>query len=377
MLNNKDPLEITGVVRNPPKNTTLLFEMLINYEFFAVNNPYFANNWSGNYQGYTYIKLADQHSAENFEAQLSPFKKKYLNEDDNKRIEYRLQPVDEIHTSEEFGTSIDSYVISSAMLNSLALIGILVLLIAVINYINLATAQSLKRSKEVGIKKILGSSRSNLFSQFLLETFALTLIATLHGYAFSQLIIDWLNGYLFHINLDLTLHHEVYWLLTALLVSTSLIAGFYPALLISGYSPLKAVLSNNDQKIHKFNLRNALVIFQFTVVQVLLVATVIASQQMDFFKEKDLGFKSDGLLTVNVPTQSAEALDNFKTQLNKISAVEKVSYASGIPLAPNRQYGTSFRFSHQPVALQKDAEMKVVGLDYLEMYVRNLVAGRW
>ncbi|MEM6359929.1 MAG: ABC transporter permease [Bacteroidota bacterium] len=376
LLNNKDQLEITGVIRNPPANTTLLFEMLVNYEFFAVNNPYFANNWSGNYQGYTYIRLNEVASWENFENDLETFKAKYLSEVDNKRIEYRLQPMSAIHTSDEYGTSIASYVVSSKMLNGLATIGLLVLLIAVINYVNLATAQSLKKSKEVGVRKVLGSSRMNLFRQFILETMLLTLVAILHAYALSELILGGINGHLSHLQLDLQLTNEIYWFLALLFVFVTLLAGSYPAAVMSGYSPLRAIKSD-IRKSYKSGSRNALVIGQFAVVQLLIVTTVITGKQMDLFFNKDLGFDSKGLLTINIPDQSNKSLTTLKTELERLAAINQVSFASGIPLAPKRQYGTAFRFANQDIEQQQEAEMKVVGPDYLKMYDLKLVAGRW
>ncbi|MEM7108955.1 MAG: ABC transporter permease [Bacteroidota bacterium] len=376
LLSNKDPLEITGVVRNPPANTTLLFEMLVNYEFFAVNNPYFANNWSGNYQGYTYVKLNESTSWQNFEQDLETFKAKYLSEVDNKRIEYHLQAMSEIHTSDEYGTSIASYVVSAKMLSGLGAIGGLVLLIAIINYVNLATAQSLKRAKEIGVRKVLGSSRVDLFRQFIFETLLLTLVAILHAYALSDFILGSVNGYLSHLQLDLQLTQDTYWFLTLLLVVVTLLAGSYPAAVLSGYSPLRAIKSD-IRKNYKSGSRNALVIGQFAVVQLLIVTTVITGRQMDLFFNKDMGFYHKGLLTVDVPDQSDKNLTTLKTKLERIAAIDQVSFASGIPLAPKRQYGTAFRFADQPAEEQQDAEMKVVGLDYLKMYELKLLAGRW
>ena len=376
LMNNKDPLEITGVLSDPPSNTTLLFDMLVSYQFFAINDPYRANNWSGNYQGSTYIKLPQGLEAGIFEAQLPAFKKKYLDEDDDKRIQYRLQHLSEIHNSNAYGTSIDSYVVTHEMIAGLVAIAGFLLVIASVNYINLAMVQSIRRSREVGIRKVLGSSRKSIIFHFLLETFMLVLIAVIHGYAIAELAIRELNHKLTMINLALTTGPELLWLLSALVIVLTLFAGFYPAIFMSGYSPVSA-LKNKIPAGSKNSLRNILVVVQFAMVQLLIVSMIVVSYQMDYFKTKDLGFDKTAIMTFNIPDQDPPKLRELEAKLLRHNAIEKVSFASGLPSAPNRQYGTDFRLSHEPVQMQRSAEMKVVGLDYKDMYKLQLIAGRW
>ncbi len=376
LLNNKDPLEITGVLNDPPANTTLLFDMLIPYRFFAMNNTYRANNWSGNYQGSTYVRLPGGMGEEDLQAQLPAFKRKYLSEDDDQRIEYRLQHLSEIHTSDEYGTSIKSYVVTREILAGLVVIAVFLLVIASVNYVNLATVQSIKRSREVGIRKVLGSSKTSLRLQFLTETFILVLVAVIHGYAFAQLVIRELNSSLTIIHLELATDSQLFLVIAVFVVLLTLLAGFYPALLMSGYSPVQA-LKKKVYGGHRNVLRNVLVVVQFAIVQLLIVSTVIVAWQMNYFRSKDLGYDSQAILTFNVPDQHADKLQRLETRLMQHNAIEKVSFASGIPSAPDWQYGTDFRLSHEPVQMQRGAEMKVVRLDYLDMYQLELVAGRW
>ena len=376
LLNNKDPLEITGVLNNPPANTTLLFDLLVSYQFFALHDPYRANNWSGNYQGSTYIKLSRSWEAQSFEEQLPTFKKKYLNEDDDRRITYRLQHLREIHNSKAYGTSIGSYVVTPGMISGLVTIAIFLIIIASVNYVNLSMVQSIRRSREIGIRKVLGGSRSSILNQFLLETFLLVLFAVVHGYAIAQLAIRELNQQLTMIHLSLTTGPELYGLLVAFVIILTLLAGFYPALFMSGYSPVTAL----EKKIPfgaKNRSRNVLVIVQFAIVQLLIVSTLVVSYQMDYFKTKDLGFDKMGIMTFNIPNQDSVKLRELENKLLDHHAIEKVSFSSGLPSAPNSQYGTDFRMAHELVRMQRSAEMKVVGLDYLDMYQLRLVAGRW
>ena len=140
-LNNNDPLVVSGVIINPPHNTNLLFEMLVNYDFFKANNQYQATNWSGNYQGTTYVTLPSGVSPEVIESQLVTLKEKYMKTEDNRRITYVLQPIADIHTNTLYESSQGSYAVSQQMLWVLGSLAVFLILIASFNFINLTTAQ--------------------------------------------------------------------------------------------------------------------------------------------------------------------------------------------------------------------------------------------
>lgn len=205
MLAGKDPMQVTGLVRDVPGNSTLRYEMLVPYEFFRQNNPYPASNWSGNYGGTTFVVASEKHSPEEIESSISSWKKKYLNQDDNSRISYKLQPLAEIHTETLYGSSPGSYIMSGSILQTARYVGIFILLIAIGNFVNLVTAKSVIRAKEVGIRKTIGSSRFDLFKQFTLENSLLVAISVFLALVFSVVLISEANSAFSIINLQLKL----------------------------------------------------------------------------------------------------------------------------------------------------------------------------
>lgn len=377
-LNNKDALTVTGILRNPPNNTNLSFDLLVPYEFFRVNNPYPSGNWSGNYSGTAFVNLPDNVQPNNFEETLNDWKKKYLNPEDIKRIEYRLQPLADIHTNNLYAATPGSYTVNSNLLWGLAGMAAFLLFIGVVNFVNLSTAQMTKRTKEVSINKILGSSKSQLRIQFLSETFMMSGIALLISIVATHLVVNGFNNSFSLANIHLNFSSEAYVFGIGLAITTSLLSGIYPSILHSNTSLLKGLKSQVPQvSLGGFGLRQALIVFQFSIVFLLLIGTILAKNQMDLFLKKDIGFDKENIVTINIPSGNLEALESFRTQILEHPNIENMSYATGIPMTDDFAYGTDIRFPQEPADSRRSAEMKVVDLQYLEMYDLKLKAGRW
>ena len=378
LLNNKDELIVSGIVENPPANTNLPFEMLISYEFFKIHNPYHTSNWSGNYQGSTYVKIPSGYAPEDLTAQLPDFKKKYMNPQDIKRIEYDLKPLSELHNDPKYGASVGSYIVSDQMLIGLGVMGAFLLIIACVNYINLSTAQASKRAREVGIRKVLGGSRMTLINQFFMETLVLTSVAAVHSYVLADLVLKELNRVLSLIHLNVRMDNNAPLFFIGVVILISLLASIYPAFSISGYHPIQALKSKVSGNTRKDRvLRNLLVIAQFAIVQLLVVGTFVVRHQMELFKTKDLGFDKEAVVVVNVPDRNPQSISSFRERLLQYPTIEKVSFSSGIPTEPFFQYGTAFRLTHEPDDMNRETEMKVVDLNYLDMYNLEIIAGNW
>lgn len=371
-------ITITGIVKDPPANTNLLFDMLINYEVFRKNNTYQANNWSGNYEGTTYLQLPPNISPVDIEKRLPSFEKKYLNAEDNRIINYFLQPLKNIHTEPLYGDSPGSYVISKTTLWSLGGLAVFLILIASFNFINLSTAQTAKRSKEVGVRKVIGGTRLQLFTQFMTEMILITFISALLSLIALYGSLSYINQNLSIINMHLQVDYSIFIFAFLLIIVLALLAGFYPSFILSGYKPV-SVLKSKFAVPGKSGLsfRHGLIVLQFSIAFFLIAGTLVIVRQIHYFLNKDLGFARDAVLTINIPRQDQGKIDALRQELLRNPNIKNMSYASGTPISTRDHYGTGFRLQEEPVNMMRQAEMKVVDLNYMSLYNLRLVAGRW
>ncbi len=373
MLNAKDELLVTGVVKDAPGNSNLRYEILIPYQFFKHHNTYFANNWSGNYQGTSFVVLPEGGTAAEIEAAFVPWKKKYLDAEDDQRINYYLQPLRSIHTESFYGSSPGSYTMPQTILDAAMFVGVFVLIIAIVNFVNLVTARAGLRSREVGIRKAIGSSRANLIKQFIFENVILVLITLGLSVLVAEFVLDFLNQTLAIVNLKLALTWNDAGLMLIAGLLTILLSTIYPALVLSSYQPIAAL--KNDITFKGARLRKSLTVFQFSIVQIFIIASIIVGSQMEFFKGKNLGFNSEAVLIT--PIANFEELEVFKANILSDSKFETVSFGSGPPMAiDGRQLGTTFRLPHQTEVDGFHAEMKIGDPNYLDFFDLELIAGR-
>ncbi|MEM9834748.1 MAG: ABC transporter permease [Bacteroidota bacterium] len=374
-LNHKDALQITGVVDDPPVTSSIRFRMLVPYEFFRVNNPYFAGNWSGNYQGTTYIIPQADTPVGGLEQQIDTWKAKYLDEQDRQRISYALQPLPEIHTETLYSTSINSYTMPAKVIQAAVWIGIFILLIACINFINLATAQATRQAKEVGIRKVLGGSRMQLFIQHLSENSLIVGGAIVVSLLMSTVCLRQLNDLLAVFRLELSLSSDIMGISLLLALVVSALATGYPALVVSAFEPVKAlkdkVASFRDRS---FGLHKSLIVLQFCIVLILGTSALVVYQQLKYFQSADLGFATEAIVTTEVPSeQQSEVL---RTRLLNQPAITEATLATGAPTATEIRNGTTARLPHQTEVDGLEAEMKSIDLHYLDFYQLELIAGR-
>ena len=238
-VNDKETLVVTGVLANLPPNTSLAFDLLINFEFFKAHNEFQATNWSGNYQGTTFVVLPEQVEAAAFQQVLASVERQYLKGVDQKRIEWQLQPLAEVHTETRYGSSPGSYVVSREIISGLVILAVFLVLIACVNYINLATAQSLKRTREVGVRKVLGASRRQLFFQYMTETFLLSLLAAVVSVFVGKWVIAMVNQEISFTQFDFKVDLDFLLFGVLLLLAITFLSGTYPALVLSRLAPAR------------------------------------------------------------------------------------------------------------------------------------------
>lgn len=192
----------------------------------------------------------------------------------------------------------------------MAIIGIFLIITACINFINLATAQAIKRAKEVGMRKVLGSGYWQIMLQFLGETFLITLTATLLSVILTELALPYLNQLLeLEISFSVLGDPAVLLFLILEVILVTLFAGMYTAFILARFQPINALRSRmSTQQVAGLSLRQALVVVQFTICQVLIICTLVVSEQMDYFRNKSLGFDKEGVITLRLPVNGAEKL---------------------------------------------------------------------
>lgn len=376
LLQGKDPLTVTGVIKNPKGNSDHQYGALIPYKFFKENNPYFSGNWSGNYQGTTYLMLKAAEQQTEFESKIAHWKSKYLNPQDDQRISYYLQPITEIHTETLYGNSPGGYIMPKGILKMAAIVALFILFIALVNFVNLVTAQSHARSKEVGVRKVMGSSRIQLISQFVWENCLVILLAAILSVVLTQGLLEVLNNNLTIIDLNLRFRGVHLLFVALIIVIATVVAAIYPAMALSAYQPIQA-LKNKVQNTRNLtgDLRKTLVTFQFVIVQLFVIAAIILAFQIDYFSNSELGFNREAVVIAENPDYEKATV--YREELLANSGVSKVSFGSGPPMAVNGfQLGTSFRLPEQAESEALEAEMKIGDIHYLDFFGLELLAGR-
>ncbi len=374
-LNSKDALQITGIVEDPLVTSSIQYRMLVPYEFYRVNNPYAAGNWSGNYQGTTYIIPEKEAETSVLEQQINAWKAKYMDAQDQQMISYALQPLTDIHTETLYSTSIQSYTMPLKAIQVAGWIGLFILLIACINFINLATAQASGQAKEVGIRKVLGSTKTQLIVQYMGENSLIIFIAILLSLLLTKICLGQLNNLFSFYHMQLSLSSDIAGICILIALCVSGLATVYPAFVMAAFEPVKA-LKNKIKTAHSrgFGLRTSLIIFQFAIVLMMGMGTLVVYQQLKFFQNIDLGFVKEAVVTTEVPNE--EKAETLRQHLLNQTSIEDVTLATGSPTATIIRNGTNFRLPQQSEVEGQEGEMKSIDIHYLNFYQFKLIAGR-
>ena len=377
--NNKEVYKISGILENVPANTDFPLTHVASYS--SIKNTNVArnlNDWISTFSGsYAFVEMPDNYSVEQFNKDLRNFVKKH------KPVEYQkdkliAQPLTAIHFDDEFGTY-GGHTFSKSLITALILIGIFLLVIACVNFINLATAQAVNRAKEVGVRKVLGSNRQQLAFQFLSETGLITFIALLIAIIVAMVTLPFLNK-LLETSMTFSFVKEpaliVFLLATGLVVT--LLSGLYPAFVISGYNPINALKSKVAARSGSgITLRRGLVILQFTIAHILIIGMIIVVSQMRFFKNATLGFDKASIINVPLPNDSISklAFTPLHNQLKQNPNILHASFSFASPSADGN-WQSDFRYDHSAKNLNWTANLKWADTGYFATYNLKFVAGR-
>lgn len=371
-------LEVTGIVEEPPYHSSVNYGSLVSFTTMPENQR-LEDGW-GMYSHSTYALLRSSESFDVMEEQFQRLVENNFEADDSGEYSqsFFAEPLTELHLSELSGD--EGFTGNRAYLYLFGSVALFILVIACVNYVNLATARASIRSKEVGVRKSLGALRSQVAGQFVGESVLLSLGAFVIGSAVAMLALPWFNQ-LFGTSLDWqSAGASLAWLLLAAGV-VGFLAGLYPAFYLSRFSPV-AVLRNQKARGGSGSLlRKGLVVGQFAIALVLIIGSLVIYRQLQFTQTKDLGFEGEQVVVVNLPSQTAwEQRHTIADNLRGYAGIENVSASGGVPGEFN------IRLSLTPNSISEDAQVEneesltfapaVVDEHFLTLLDIGVIAGR-
>ncbi len=374
---NAMDLTVSGVIEKMPAHTDFQFQMIMSYQTLTKYQHQYANeeHWGGGDSWFHGYALINEPSAINtIENQLA--RMVAVHKDDTNYANFEFLPFSKMH----FDTDTDpfNYVIPLWMVQVLICIAIFIILMGTINFVNLATAQATTRSREIGVRKVMGGGRCSIIQQFFTETGVLVSISVLLACGIATLAMPYADNF-FNTTVTQTKvwnGSAIAYLLLLILVVT-LFAGSYPALLLSGFKP--AIIFRNQLSIlsgRNVSLRKSLIVLQFVIAQVMIICMAIGIQQIRFFYNTELGFNKEAVVTVNMAFRDSVLLqERFKQQLLQHPEIQDVTYALTSP-SSNRNWWWGNVTHHRLLNGEQTFRLQWIDHNYLSFYGIPMVAGR-
>ncbi|MFS4468657.1 ABC transporter permease [Maribacter sp. 2210JD10-5] len=378
-INNDDLVKVTGVFEDIPQNSHLDFDMLFSFETL---NEYTKTTWLWP-EFYNYIQLKPGTDPKQIEKKLPFFVEKYLTdimEEHGFEAKMTLQPVKDIHLKSHLRRELSANNDEST-LNFLTIIALFVIAIALMNFINLSTAKSLERAKEVGIRKVVGAQRNSLITQFLCESLIINLLAICLSIVLVNLLIVPFNQLIGFkvLSFDMWSQSGIWATMVLVFLTGGLLAGIYPAFVLSGFRPIQVLKGKFHQSSKGSIFRKALVVTQFAVSIALVSGTFVVYNQFSFMQNQDLGFNKDHSLVINAPiykdSTTGNKVEAFKRELLKNPNINSSSFTNSVP-------GKTI-ITVNNIRKEKDEKTTSVGASYLyadhdfvQTYKVDLLAGR-
>ncbi len=331
-VNNNFECTVTAVIKDPPKNSSNNFNFLISFSTYEkVITPDYLSNWNA-IGCYTYVLLRDDVLLQDINAKIKDLLRANISEDYPSHV--YLKPLSRIHLYSnilgEHGNvgDVNTIIIYSA-------IGLFILLIASINFMNLSTARSMKRAKEVGLRKVCGAGRKSLVFQFLGESIVMSFISLFLSIVFIGFFITEFNAIIGR-QLSLDIGSNLLLIVGLVLIGlvVGILSGSYPAFYLSKFNPVKVFKSAYRTEKKKFSKRNILVVFQFAISIILILSTIIIYHQLSYLKNKDVGYDKENVIVLefkNADSLTAAKYDVFKEEIISLANVENASVSQFVP----------------------------------------------
>ena len=386
VYNDSLNITVTGIVENFKERTDLVFEEFISHSTILqtrLRDDFLNKNWNNtNDASQLFVKVTSNADLLAIQNRFDDLAKEHQDEDSKKygdEQKFGLQPLSDIHFNEKYGIyDWTKGQANKSLLTNLALVAVFLLLLGCINFINLNTAQASQRAKEIGIRKTLGSSRKQLISQFMGETFLLVLISALLSVLLSKWLINVFSDFVPDgLNFELFKSPLIVVCVILLLVIVTFLSGFYPALILSKFntvSVLKNHLAVGDKKV---KLRKFLTIFQFTIAQIFIIATLLVGKQINFLLTTDMGFKTDAIISVYSPRGEREVSKKelYAEKLRAIPEIKEISIG-GTPPASISTNSTSLSYNNGENEVNTDLQFIFGDTNYAKVFELDLLAGR-
>ncbi|MGC4035822.1 MAG: ABC transporter permease [Chitinophagaceae bacterium] len=377
---NNEDFVVTAVLKDVPSNSHLQFNILLNYNKYIQTTNGAANTSWGWSDFYTYCLLKKGTTVAALESKLPAFAQRYTGDDMKKEGfigAFQLQPLKSIHTNSSYDYELDGNG-NFYYLKYLGIAALFILFIALINYVNLSTARSLERAKEVGVRKVIGATRTQLIQQFLSESFLVNLFGIAIGFFIFKISLLAFSGLLGLNVTDLQTSATGFWLMMAVIfLLSTLLAGFYPAFVLSSFQPVKTLKSMATFTGGKNLLRKTLVVTQFCAALILISGSIGFYRQLKFMSNRDLGINIKQTLvlqqTINLDSSSTNTVDAVINNLKQIAGVEAVATSTDVP---GNEVGSSSGFV--VVGRNDDKRCRTFGIDnkFIPQYSLSLLAGR-
>jgi putative ABC transport system permease protein len=381
-VNGTELMQVVGVIKDAHLNTDFNTSIVFSYESKRAKPEKWGfgkfDDWgSTSSNDHLFLKLADNKSEAKANAILDKFgKEKYKNDSANDTKEHFLGSLSQVYFDERLSNFKDK-VVSTKKLKGIGLIGVLIVLMACFNFINIATAIIGKRIKEVGVRKTLGSHRSQLAGQFLSETFIVSLLAVFLGLLLSVLGKPWLSD-LFDLpeGYSIFSNKMLFPFLGLILLAVTVFSGLYPAMVMSNFSPLEAFQSTKKASWRQgLSFRKALIVFQFATAIFLVFSTLINVSQLNMLDTKDMGYVKEGVLNFSVDPDLGSRNTALRSKIEAIPGISSMSFNSDSPSSSN-DWQSNFAFDHRAEDEKFNIGAKIADAQYFETFGLKMLVGK-
>ncbi len=375
LLVDKKPFEVTGVLQKLNPRSSFRFNSLLPFSALTEETYSSIYDWRS-HNLYTYLLLKEDANVAELEAKFPSFVERHIGEEYVQRYDIHLQPLTDLYLRSslyaEHGDSLDISYIYIFMA-----VGLLILIIACINFINLSTAQGLKRAKEVGVRKVMGAFKNQLVFQFLAEALILASFAVLISLVLVELALPWFNDIAEWSVEASYLENPLYYVAIFLIVIlVGVLAGGYPAFVLSAFKPAAVLKGERTGTGGKSVLRTGLVITQFSVAIFMIISTLAVDNQLSYLKNKDLGFDKNNVLVAGIPDElNSGSYETVREEILKIPGVSNISFSSN---TPGNESGSRVQFYPEGVFGEDGALVNTYSIDeyFVSQFGLEIIQGR-